>query len=91
MFGLYAVIIYTYYAVIIYKYIYVYIQTNKHTYVRTHQLYTYIHARREGGIGSLFRGFGPYAVINAAKWSTSMAVYNTVREYYGQAPSNAAH
>jgi solute carrier family 25 S-adenosylmethionine transporter 26 len=43
---------------------------------------------RTGGVGSLFRGFGPYAAINAAKWSTSMAVYNTVREFHGEAPSS---
>lgn len=43
---------------------------------------------RTGGVGTLFRGFGPYAAINAAKWSTSMAVYNTIREFHGEAPSS---
>ncbi|EKX47094.1 hypothetical protein GUITHDRAFT_137702 [Guillardia theta CCMP2712] len=46
---------------------------------------------KNGGLSSMFKGFLPYTVINGAKWSSSMAVYSTTRDFYGLKSTGGAH
>jgi len=38
---------------------------------------------REGGAASFGKGYLPFLTLNSIKWTASMAVYATVREFYG--------